>query len=68
MSNHDLGICMKLKAISHPFSKGTLCELKFTIPECGEVVGGGMLTLLVSPEDAKRYMLGDGYYVHLRSL
>jgi hypothetical protein len=59
---------MKLKAISNPFNAGKFVELKFIIPECGEVTGGGMLTLCVSPEDAKLYMLGDKYYVHLRSL
>ena len=67
MSTHDLGICIKLVAISNPFDADHLVELKFRIPECDDVAGGDLL-LRVNAESAKKYMLGDTYYIHLRSL
>ena len=68
MSSHDLGICMKLKSISRVFDAGKFVELSFVIPECGEIEGGGELLLRINPMDATAYMLGDKYYIHLRSL
>ena len=68
MSTHDLGICMKLVAISNPFDADHFVELKFRIPECGEITGGGSLLLRIDETEAKQYMLGDTYYIHLRSL
>lgn len=68
MSNHDLGICMALMQISVPFDAGKYVELRFVIPQCGEIAGGGELTLRIDALDAPAYMLGDKYYIHLRSL
>jgi len=68
MSNHDLGICMRLMMISNAFDAGKFVELRFVIPECGEIAGGGELTLRIDAIDAHAYMLGDKYYIHLRSL
>ena len=68
MSSHDLGVCMRLKSISNTFDAGKFVELSFVIPECGEIEGGGELTLRINPLDAPAYMLGDKYYIHLRSL
>ena len=65
MSGHDLTICLTLKAI-HTLDAGTHVELKFVIPECGEVAGGD-LTLRVAPEAGERYMLGDRLVLHLRA-
>jgi len=67
MSSHDLGICMKLVAISNPFDANKLVELKFRIPEC-DPVSGGELRLRVDLESAKKYMLGDKYYIRLSSI
>ena len=64
MSNHDLTICLQLKAI-HSLDAGTHVELKFVIPRCGDVDSGD-LTLRVSPEAGERYMLGDKLVLHLR--
>ena len=68
MTVHDLGICMRLEAISDPFDAHRFVELKFQIPECGEVAGGGELRLRIAPRDAVHFMLGDKFYIHLRSL
>ena len=64
MSAHDLSICLTLKAI-HTLDAGTHVELKFVIPECGEVAGGDLL-LRVTPEAGTRYLLGDKLVLHLR--
>ena len=64
MSGHDLTICLQLKAI-HTLDCGTKVELKFVIPECGEVAGGDLL-LRVTPEAGTRYLLGDKLVLHLR--
>jgi len=70
MTTHELGICMRLMAISKPFDAGRYVELKFVIPECGEVAGGGDLTLRVDAIDhvGRVWMLGDEYYITMRSL
>ena len=64
MSEHDLTICLQLKAI-HSLDAGTHVELKFVIPACGDVAGGD-LTLRVTPEAGERYLLGDKLVLHLR--
>lgn len=64
MSSHDLTICMTLKSI-HTLNAGKHVELKFVIPQCGEVDGGDLL-LRISPEAGTRYMLGDKLTLHIR--
>ena len=65
MSDHDLTICLTLKAI-HSLDAGTHVELKFVIPSCGEVDGGNLI-LRVSPEAGDKYLLGDKLVLHLRA-
>jgi len=64
MSSHDLSICLTLKSI-HTLDAGTHVELKFVIPECGDVAGGDM-TLRMTPEAGERYLLGDKLFIHIR--
>ena len=64
MSGHDLTICLELKAI-HTLDAGTHVELKFVIPECGDVAGGDLI-LRVTPAAGERYLLGDKLVLHLR--
>lgn len=66
MSGHDLTICLQLMAI-HSLDAGAHVELKFVIPQCGEVDGGDLI-LRVSPEAGGRYLLGDKLVLHLRGL
>lgn len=62
--NHDLTICLTLKAI-HSLDSGQRVELKWIISQCGEVDGGDM-TMRLSPAAGKRYMLGDKLFINAR--
>ena len=66
--SRDLGICCKLVSVSEPFLHGALIELVFHIPQCGEIEGGGEIAMRVSALDAPGWMVGDQYFIHLRSL
>ena len=62
--SHDLFICLTLKSI-HTLDAGTHVELKFVIPQCGEIDGGDM-TLRVTPLEGSKYLLGDKLFIHAR--
>jgi len=65
VSTHDITICLTLKAI-HTLDAGTHVELKFVIPQCGEIDGGDMTLRLTPASAGERYMLGDRLFVHMR--
>ena len=65
MSDHDLSICLVLKAI-HTLDAGTHVELKFVVSHpCGDVDSGDLL-LRLTPAGAQPYLLGDRIFLHLR--
>ena len=46
---HRITICMTLHSMSEVFNAGSMVELIFDLPECGEVKGGE-LCLRIAPE------------------
>ena len=58
-------VCMELRSISPPFDDGETVELRFTLPACGEVLGGE-LAMRVAVCDGPLYMVGDRYTIRMR--
>jgi len=65
MLTHRISICAILRLISEPFDNNTTVELKFVLPSCGEIAGGGDITLRIVSSDRALYMVGDQYTMQL---
>lgn len=61
----DINICGMLRDMDS-MDAGQFVECKFVIPRCGQVAGGGDLTLRLDAESAKLLMRGDHVSIHLR--
>lgn len=63
---HTIHICLRLEQISAPMDAGKYCELRFSIPPCGEIAGGGELRWRVKATDAPLWFVGDEYHMRFR--
>lgn len=60
-------VCCDLMSVSSPFNDAAWVEIRFAIPPCGTVVGGGELAFRIRASDAEDWMTGEKFFMHLRN-